>query len=137
MKSLAEARIKRAHALKLVSEGKSYDEIADAVGYRQRGSAHRAVFKALAEREEEAVDNLRALEGARLDHLQLALWDKAMDGDPRAVDSVLRIIQERSRLMGLYEHGADGRHQGPTQLVARPVEGNPGRATSCAASWYR
>ena len=67
MKSLAQARLKRARAVGLVADGKSYTEVAEAVGYRHRGSAHRAVFQALAEREMEAVDDLRALELARID----------------------------------------------------------------------
>lgn len=43
MKSLVEARLKRARALELVAQGKAYDQIAGEVGYSHRGSAHRAV----------------------------------------------------------------------------------------------
>src|SRR4051794_38225172 len=92
MKSLAEAKLKRARAVELASEGKSYDEIARLAGYRHRGSAHRAVSTALAEREAESVDQLRVVEAARLDRLQAAIWEKAIGGDLRAVDSVLPII---------------------------------------------
>ena len=44
MKSLAQARVKRARAVELAVEGHSYEEIAQRVGYSNRGSAHRAVF---------------------------------------------------------------------------------------------
>lgn len=108
MKSMAGARLKRVRALELVAEGKSYDEVAREVGFSHRGSAHRAVFKALAEREVEDVDLLRALELARLDKLQASLWDAALAGDHRAVASALRIIDQRVRLLGL-ERKADGR----------------------------
>ena len=62
MKSLAQARVKRVRAVQLLIEGRNYDEIARAVGYSHRGSAHHAVATALAAREVEAVDELRALE---------------------------------------------------------------------------
>ena len=55
MQSLAQARVKRVRALELAADGWSYDRIAREVGYSHRGSAHRAVFKALEEREVEDV----------------------------------------------------------------------------------
>lgn len=61
----------------------------------------------MGEREAEAIDRLRALEGSRLDRPQLALWDRAISGDTRAADTVLCIIQERSKLLGLYDHPTD------------------------------
>jgi len=42
-----------------------------------------------------------AVEGARLDALQQALWAKAMEGDLPAAAVVVRIIQTRCRLYGL------------------------------------
>ena len=130
MKSLAQARIKRVRALELVAEGKSYDEIALAVGYSHRGSAHRAVFKALDDREAEDVDHLRAIELARLDALQVALWDRAMDGDVEAVLAVLRIMDRRIRLLGLVTSRSSGHASEETiAMVVGPLEGNPEGAT--------
>lgn len=37
----------------------------------------------------------------RLDRLQAAMWEQAMLGDPRSVDSVVKIIQTRARITGL------------------------------------
>lgn len=121
MKSLAEARLKRVRALELVGEGKSYEEIAQAVGYSHRGSAHRAVFKALEERAVENVETLRAVELARLDALQLALWKRAEEGDVTAITAIVKIIEQRSRLLGLVRPGGQVRDQGPTQLVVSPL----------------
>jgi hypothetical protein len=101
MKSLAQARVKRARAVELLADGGSYDQIAREVGYSHRGSAHRAVSKALAERETEAVDQLRRVELDRLDRLQAAMWSRAMDGDVRAINMILRVIDQRVRLLGL------------------------------------
>jgi len=44
---------------------------------------------------------LRELEALRLDELQDAVWEKAADGDPGAIDRVLAIMARRSRLLGL------------------------------------
>jgi len=47
---------------------------------------------ALADREAASIDEHRALELERLDALQTALWDKAINGDAKAANAVLRII---------------------------------------------
>ena len=41
------------------------------------------------------------LELTRLDAPEVGLWDKAVSGDVKAVNAVLRIIEQRSRLLGL------------------------------------
>ena len=42
-----------------------------------------------------------ATEVARLDKLQTAVWPSAMMGDPKSVDSAVRIIQARAKITGL------------------------------------
>ena len=127
----AQAQVKRARAVELAAGGMSYDEVARAVGYSHRGSAHRAVFKALAEQEVQAVEDPRALELARLEALQAAIWDDAtMGGDTRAARAILRISDQRVRLLGL--HGCSGQKEddsGGLKRSRRATEGNPGDAT--------
>jgi hypothetical protein len=41
------------------------------------------------------------MELIRLEYLQQAVWPSAMMGDPKAVDSALKIIQTRARITGL------------------------------------
>jgi hypothetical protein len=89
----------------VVTQGRTYQQIADEMGYAHRGSVHAIVKKALEEHIAESVDDLRRLEEARLDELQLALWDTALAGDVRAVGVIVRIIAQRSRLLG--RHGVD------------------------------
>ncbi len=96
---------RRARAVELAIEGHTYEQIADAVGYSNRGSAHRAVKKALDQRIAEGVDELRRLEVDRLDALQSSLWPQALAGDLAAAGQVLRIINTRSRLLGLMPTG--------------------------------
>lgn len=59
---------------------------------------------------------LLAIEVDRLDALQFAVWDQAMDGDTRAVETVLKIIAQRSRLLGLEQ--ADTGTTSTTVVVA-------------------
>lgn len=79
----------------------SYDEIAKRAGYRHRGSAFKAVMKALDEAQVTEVENLRALEVSRLDALHRAHWERALAGDVRATLVVLRVMRMRLRVLGL------------------------------------
>lgn len=49
-----------------------------------------------------------ATEMGRLDALQEACWDDAMTGDTKAIDTALRIINTRAKLMGLEELSVGG-----------------------------
>jgi hypothetical protein len=94
------AQWRKARAVELAIAGASYGAIAAEVGYSHRGTAYKAVHKALAERVAEGVDELRRLEIDRLDVLQAALWPKAMSGDTAAAFVVLKIIEQRVKLLG-------------------------------------
>ena len=98
-RALASAR--RARAVELVTEGYTYQQAADELGYSNRGTVHHLVSSALTLRTNEAVDALRELETERLDALQHALWDAAMTGDVHAATAIVRIVQTRVRLHGL------------------------------------
>lgn len=89
-------------ALELRRAGIDYDAIATEVGYASRSGAYQAVQRALARVVTPGVDELRTAEVDRLDRLQAAMWWLALKGDTRAVDRVLRISAERSKLLGLY-----------------------------------
>src|SRR4051812_33274734 len=123
MKSLAHARLKRTRAVELLAKGCTYDEIARRVGYAHRGSAHRAVAKALREREAESIDCLRATQLTRLDELESAVWDQAVQGDYLAALAALRILDQRSRLLGLYDRDRGGGESRPSGFASLVVEG--------------
>ena len=97
----AVAAVKRAKVVEAVAQGATYEVAAQQAGYSTRSGAYKAFWKAVDGREAEAVEDHRALELARLDTLQVPLWEKAMDGDVKAAGMVLRIIEQRSRLLGL------------------------------------
>ena len=88
------------------------------------------MFKALDEREAEGAEELRKIELARLDALQVSLWDRAMAGDVDAVLAVLRIMDRRIRLLSLATPGSRSHpSQDTIPLVVGPLEGNPEEAT--------
>jgi len=95
---------RRSKALAMRLAGATYDKIAYTLGYSGRGAAQKDVTRALetARREMTArADELRDLEVMRLDRLQVGLWSRATGGDYRAVDTLLRLMDRRARLLGL------------------------------------
>lgn len=99
--SKARANYRKARAVELVLDGHNYDQIAAELGYANRGTAWRTVQRALHDREVEAVDTYRQIELARLDALQAGCWEAALSGDRIAVETVLKVIEQRCRLLGL------------------------------------
>ena len=92
---------KEAECVRLRRAGLTLDEIATRVGYNSSASVHYAL-KRLNERiVREDVDEIRNLEGERLDLLQAANWDNAMQGDVPAGALVLRVMERRAKLLGL------------------------------------
>jgi hypothetical protein len=82
-------------ALNLRKAGATYEQIAERVGYANRGTAHRAVRRALRDAQQDTQADLRSLDAERLDQLLMALWGKALAGSGEAADRVLRIIALR------------------------------------------
>ena len=113
------AAVKRAKVIEAVAQGATYEDAAKQAGYANRSGAFKAFWKAMDHREAEAVEDHRALELARLDALQVPLWDKAMNGDVKAAGMVLKIIEARSRLLGLDKQGFG---QGAQTVVMSPAE---------------
>jgi hypothetical protein len=84
--------------------GADYEAIARQLGYSSAADARKDLTRAFdssARRLDQSTGELRALELARLDRLQAALWSTAIGGDVRAVETSLRIIDRRCRLLGL------------------------------------
>lgn len=107
-------------ALLLRQEGKSYPQIATECGFNSRQAAHAAVMRLVKRHESEGVEEMRALEGTRLDRLQSLIWPDEAALSPEAVekmdlkqliaaketllatvDRLLRLSERRSRLFGL------------------------------------
>jgi hypothetical protein len=109
------AHWRQARAVELAISGHDYATIAKEVGYSNRGTAWRTVQKALRQRTVEGVDQLREVEVERLDALLRAHWESAIDGDVVAANVVLRVIDQRVRLLGL--EWTDATSPGPVSIV--------------------
>lgn len=109
-KALASQR--KARCVELALAGHSYDDIAAKVGYKNRGTAWKVVMNALAQNVAENVDSYREIELARLDALQAAHWPDAISGQvPKSAELVLKIIVQRSKLLGLESQVAEAPSQ--------------------------
>ncbi len=99
------AQWRKARAVKLATQGYTYQQIADELGYANRGTVHRIVQQALQAVQTENVEVLRAVEVERLDALQRGIWDAATAGHVPATQAAVRIIQARARVLGLLQSG--------------------------------
>lgn len=105
--STDEERHYRAHQLRL--KGEDWAQVAKLCGYDSADSARIAV-RAYLQRaaqsmaEEHRTEALQA-EIERLNTLQASVWDQALDGDLKAVDTAVKIVVARAKLMGLDRDG--------------------------------
>lgn len=100
-KRMMTAYARQRAALELRIEGKTFDEIAAALKYRDRSGAWVAVTSAMERGIAEPAKELIELTTMRLDKLLAAIWPKAMTGDAQAIATVLRVERQRADLLGL------------------------------------
>jgi DNA-binding CsgD family transcriptional regulator len=92
-----------AECLRLRREGLTHRAIAARLGVAP-ATAYRRLRHALDEINERNLEDagtLRGLEMLRLDELQNAIWQRAIDGDGKALDRILAIMGRRTKLLGL------------------------------------
>ncbi len=92
---------RRIRAVQLVSEGMTYQQAADELGYANKGTLHTIVKKALATQLTETVEEHRTLAYSRLERLLASAWGKAREGDLAAVNACVKVVMAEARLMGL------------------------------------
>lgn len=92
-------------AYQLKRAGHTWPEIAKMVGYASGNVAavevRRYITESAAILSVEQREETLHLELDRLDCLLNAVWDTAMTGDTKAVDSALKVINMRAKLLGL------------------------------------
>jgi hypothetical protein len=103
----ATAAEKAKQALELRRAGWSYDDIAEEVGYANRSVAYKAVKRAIAAITRESATELLELELTRLDDMFSGLYEAARAGDNFSVDRALKIMEQRAKLLGLYDRKTD------------------------------
>lgn len=98
--SLIESRQRSVEALKLRLSGLTFRDIAESLEMSV-GAVHEAIDRRMEHMADEPAAELLKLERVRLDRLLEAAWPGAMNGDPKRIDSVLRIMERRAKLLGL------------------------------------
>lgn len=98
---IVEAHDRQARALELRLTGMEYEDIAAQLGYADRATAFKACRAVLARREYESADEMRAIEGAKLNKLETTLWALVDNGDLAAIDRLIKVMQRRANLYGL------------------------------------
>ena len=109
-----EAQNKQQQALELRMAGRTWQEIAEHLGYKGHTGAYEAVKVALSRSNHEAVQDYRNLTLGRLTKVLQVHWPVMLQADPGASKLCLQTIKDMRELMGLdsptrLEHtGADG-----------------------------
>ncbi len=112
--------------------GATLQQIADRLGYNSRQAVFKATTSLLERQEREVTAEWRAFQVARLERLLLAVWQDALDGDDRASQQALKIVQEIGRTAGASRPiRVEASHPGPA-MEPRPVF-----ASMSDAEWLR
>lgn len=96
-----DASARAAEALELRLSGLGYAEIAERLGYSDKSGAWRAVEGELREIRREKATEAVDIDITRLDKVLNAVWQKALDGDPVAIDRVLKVLDRRAKYFDL------------------------------------
>jgi transposase len=98
-----QTRQRERDAIRYRLAGATYADIANRLGVSEVGAYK--IVKRVLEREAkttaEESHEIRSVEVKRLDALLVIAWKKAAQGDLGAVDRILRIMERRSRFLGL------------------------------------
>ena len=109
-----EAQNKQHQALELRMAGRTWQEIADHLGYASHTGAYEAVKVALSRSNHEAVEDYRSLTIGRLTKILQVHWPLMLQADNNSTRLCLQTIKDMREVLGLdspskFEHtGADG-----------------------------
>lgn len=118
-------RERMAQALRLREDGASYRAIAARLEVSER-QAWLDVTDALKEITREPAEEVLTLELARLDNLYLIAYAKARtEQEPAAINSALRVMERRARLLGLDQLQTGDATQAVRTLLDELLEGTP------------
>ena len=96
-----DATDKQAAALELRRAGRTFEEIADALGYSNKSGAYKAVMSALQETLREPAEEYRELHRSRLEAIVSAYWRDMQSGNEKAAAVVSRALADLAELDGL------------------------------------
>lgn len=88
-------------ACDLRTAGLTYEEIAGSLQLSGKAQAYRIVQRALRRIPAESVLELRQIEAERLEAMTQILWPEVRQGNIKGIHALLKVMERRSRLMGL------------------------------------
>ncbi len=112
-------------ALEYRKSGASYEQISRALGVSKAG-AWKAVKRGLANLNKECAERakeVRQIETLRLDKMWNSIYEDVLLGDPRAINTALRIMERRARLWGLDEKNEEEERE-KKEIVFKVVGGD-------------
>jgi len=92
---------RQAEALRLRKAGRTFEEIAEALGYSHASGAHKAVVTALKETLREPAEEYRELHRSRLEAIVSAYWGEMQRGNEKAAAVVSKALADLAELDGL------------------------------------
>lgn len=100
----AEIAERRTKMVRMRLAGLDWDTIAERLEYSNRAAACKDLSRTLTQylaEQNSAVEELREVELMRLDRLLASVWTAAIGGDNRAVETAIKVIDRRCKLLGL------------------------------------
>lgn len=94
------ARKREAEVLERLQKGETFEQIAEAVGFKDASGAWRAATRALARIPVAAAEQLRQVDSMRIEKMYLALQPGLARGDVRSVQVAIKLLARRARLHG-------------------------------------
>ena len=105
--------LKRAERIiELRRTGATWELIAKATGYANASGAYKAYQRITEQMVIPKLEEYRAMELDMLDRLQFGIYERAKNGDTKAISTVLSISDRRARILGL---------DAPTKIQAEVV----------------
>lgn len=127
---------KEMQVLELRAQSYTWRAIAQQVGYASGSGALKAYMRAIKRQQKEPVEAALYMELERLDEMQAVYWDPAIQGNMRAGEFILKIMDRRAKFLGLdaptkiqaevmnYDGGA-GSIDAEVDRIARIIDGLP------------
>jgi hypothetical protein len=87
--------------IELRRTGATWELIAKATGYANASGAYKAYQRITERMVAPKLEEYRNMEIDLLDRLQFGVYDDAKNGDKKAIETILKIVDRRTRILGL------------------------------------
>jgi hypothetical protein len=92
---------KEIQVMDLRQAGHTWDQISKALGYKDPMASRRIFQGAFAKAVIPKIEEVRSIESNRLDKITLILWPLVEQGDIKAIETVIKLMERRAKMLGL------------------------------------